>query len=87
MRGLPGSFVTRRMRSSWPLLTGVAVTVLITAALTAALASFGAEGLPLAVHRQLARSASVSIAISGQVNAATAADMVLRLEDGALAQA
>lgn len=73
MRGLPGSFVTRRMRSSWLLLAGVAVTVLITATLTAALASFGSEGLPLAVHQQLDRSPAVSIVISGQVNAATAA--------------
>ncbi|HEY6279159.1 MAG TPA: FtsX-like permease family protein [Streptosporangiaceae bacterium] len=61
------------MRSSWPLLTGVAVTVLITATLASALASFGSEELPLALHRQLARSAAVSIVISGQVNAATAA--------------
>jgi hypothetical protein len=73
MRGLPGSFVTRRMRSSWLLLAGVAVTVLITATLTAALASFGSAGLPLAVHQQLGRSPAVSIVISGQVNAATAA--------------
>jgi hypothetical protein len=58
MRGLPGSFVTRRMRSSWLLLAGVAVTVLITATLTAALASFGSAGLPLAVHQQLDRSAA-----------------------------
>jgi predicted lysophospholipase L1 biosynthesis ABC-type transport system permease subunit len=72
MRGLAASFLARRMLSSRLLLGSVLFTIVVTAALTAALATFGAEGLPQALHRQLARPAAMSITISGSVNAATA---------------
>jgi hypothetical protein len=72
MRGLAASFLARRMLSSRLLLGSVLLTVLITASLTAALATFGAEGLPQAVQRQLAHSAGVSVVISGAVNGPTA---------------
>jgi FtsX-like permease family protein len=72
MRGLAASFLARRMLASRLLLGSVLLTVLITSTLTAALVTFGTEGLPQAVHHQLQRSASVSVTISGSVNAPTA---------------
>lgn len=72
MRGLAASFLARRMLSSRLLLGSVLLTVVITSTLTAALVTFGTEGLPQAVHHQLQQSTSVSVAISGSVNAPTA---------------
>lgn len=73
MRGLASSFLARRMLASRLLLGSVLLTVLITSTLTAALVTFGAEGLPQAVHHQIEHSAGVSVMVSGSVNAATAA--------------
>jgi hypothetical protein len=72
-RGVPASFVLRRMSSSRLLLGSVLLAVFITAALTAALVTFSARGLPQAVSRQLSTAPNVSIAISGQIDAAQAA--------------
>jgi len=65
-------FLLRRMMSSWLLLSSLMITVLITAALTAALASFDAQVLPQAAHRQLA-TAQTSVVVSGAVDAEVAA--------------
>jgi len=73
MRGLAASFLARRMLASRLLLGSVLATVLITATLTAALVTFGSEGLPQAVHHQIERSPAVSVMVSGAVDAATAA--------------
>ena len=73
MRGLAGSFLTRRMMASRLLLASVAVTIAITAALTAALVSFAAEGLPRAVPRQLGHSSSLAVTISISGDAGTVA--------------
>lgn len=66
-----GSVLTRRMEASWLLLASVLLTIFITASLLAALASFGAQALPAAAHRQLARSPGMSIVAIGLVGAAT----------------
>jgi hypothetical protein len=60
-----GSFLARRANATRLLLVTIMLTVLVTAALGAALASFAAQSLPQAVRAQLARSPSLSIAISG----------------------
>jgi FtsX-like permease family len=60
-----GSFLARRANATRLLLVTIMLTVLVTAALGAALASFAAQSLPQAVRTQLARSPSLSIAISG----------------------
>ncbi|HEY7432518.1 MAG TPA: FtsX-like permease family protein [Streptosporangiaceae bacterium] len=73
MRGLAASFLARRMLSSRLLLGSVLFTILITATLTAALVTFGSEGLPQAVHHQLGHSTGTSVVVSGAVNAPTAA--------------
>jgi FtsX-like permease family len=72
-RGLPGSFVLRRMSSSRLLLGSVLLAVFITAALTAALVTFSARGLPKAASRQLTTAPNLSISISGQIDATQAA--------------
>jgi hypothetical protein len=72
-RGLRASFVLRRMSSSRLLLGSVLLAVFITAALTAALVTFSTRGLPQAVGRQLSTAPNVSVAISGQIDAAQAA--------------
>ena len=71
-RGLRASFVLRRMSSSRLLLGSVLLAVFITAALTAALITFSTRGLPQAVSRRLSTAPDVSIAISGQIDAAQA---------------
>jgi FtsX-like permease family len=63
------SFLARRMKSSRLLLATVMLTVLATAALGAALASFAAQSLPQAVRGQLARSPALSIAVRGAMTA------------------
>jgi hypothetical protein len=57
------------MSSAWLLLAGLTVTVFITASLLAALASFDAQVLPEAAHRQLTASARTAIVVSGPVDA------------------
>jgi FtsX-like permease family protein len=59
------SFLARRIKSSRLLLATVMLTVLATAALGAALASFAAQSLPQAVRGQLARSPALSIVVRG----------------------
>src|SRR5262245_5200398 len=65
MSALAPAFLVRRMRSSWQLLSCVALTGLVVAALLSALASFSAQALPQAVHRQLATSPSLSLTVIG----------------------
>ena len=62
-----GSFLARRANATRLLLVTIMLTVLVTAALGAALASFAAQSLPQAVRAQLARSPSLSIALSGDI--------------------
>jgi FtsX-like permease family len=64
-----GSFLARRVNSSRLLLATVMLTVLVTAALGAAVASFAAQSLPQAVRGQLARSPALSIAVRGAMAA------------------
>ena len=73
MRGLAVPFIVRRMGSSRLLLGCILLTTAITAALITALTSFWVQALAQAVDGQLGRSAGMSITISGQVNARTAA--------------
>jgi hypothetical protein len=73
MRGLAVPFIVRRMGSSRLLLGCILLTTAITAALIAALTSFWVQALAQAVDGQLGKSAGMSISISGQVNARTAA--------------
>ncbi|HEY2551382.1 MAG TPA: ABC transporter permease [Streptosporangiaceae bacterium] len=65
MSALAPSFLVRRMRSSWQLLSCVAVTGLVVAALLSALVSFSAQALPQAVRHQLASSAALSLTVIG----------------------
>ena len=73
MRGLAVPFVVRRMGASRLLLGCILLTTAITAALITALASFWVQALTQAADGQLARSGAMSIVVSGQVNARTAA--------------
>src|SRR5215831_10262626 len=73
MRGLAAPFVVRRMGASRLLLGCILLTTAITAALITALASFWVQALTQAADGQLARSGAMSIVVSGQVNARTAA--------------
>jgi FtsX-like permease family len=79
-----GSFLARRMNSSRLLLATVMLTVLITTALVAALASFATQTLPQAVRAQLARSPALSVAITGTMGApqASAATRIIRASLG-----
>lgn len=72
-RGLPGSFLLRRMGASRLLLSSVLLAIFITAALSAALVTFSARALPEAASRELRAAPKVSIAISGQIGAGQAA--------------
>lgn len=74
MRGVKGPFLLRRMASAWLLLGAFMVTVLIAAALLAALASFNAQVLPQVARRQLTvASDQTGIVVTGPVDAAIAA--------------
>jgi hypothetical protein len=74
MRGVKGPFLLRRMASAWLLLGAFMVTVLIAAALLAALASFNSQVLPQVARRQLtAASGQTGIVVTGPVDAAIAA--------------
>jgi hypothetical protein len=70
--GLRESFVLRRMGATRLLLGSVLLAVLVTAALTGALASFSARSLPAAVHRQLSSASGIWIDVSGQIDRAQA---------------
>jgi hypothetical protein len=65
MRALRASFLARRMASAWLLLTCLAGSVLITAALISALVSFYTGALPSAVRQDLAASGKMSVVVSG----------------------
>jgi hypothetical protein len=73
MRGLEAPFVVRRMGASRLLLGCILLTTVITAALISALTSFWVQALGQAADSQLGRSGAMSIVVSGQVNARTAA--------------
>lgn len=68
-----GSFAVRRTRSAWLLVGSLTVTVLVTSALVSALVSFYATALPATVSAELARSGTMSMAISGNAGARPAA--------------
>ena len=71
-RGPRESFVLRRMSSSRLLLGSVLLAIFITAALTAALVTFGERALPQAISRQLHFAPNVSMTINGQIDASQA---------------
>jgi ABC-type antimicrobial peptide transport system permease subunit len=73
MGGLGASFLVRRARSSWLLLTCVVVTVLLASGLTAVLWSFADAVVPTGAESFLAAPQSRSFAISGVANAGEAA--------------
>ena len=73
MRGLGVSFLARRARSSWLLLGGVAVTVLLTTGLAAVLWTFAAAVIPLGARGILAAPQGRVIGLSGEVDAGEAA--------------
>ncbi|HTS97529.1 MAG TPA: FtsX-like permease family protein [Streptosporangiaceae bacterium] len=62
-----GSFLARRVNSARLLIGTIALTVLIAAALGAALASFAAQSLPHAVRAQLTGNRALAIAASGSM--------------------
>jgi predicted lysophospholipase L1 biosynthesis ABC-type transport system permease subunit len=62
-----------RMSAYRLVLAAAAVSILITAALVAALASFSGQALSQAVHSQLATAPGTSIAVSGQADGGQAA--------------
>lgn len=66
------SFVLARAASSPLLLAGLGLAIVLAVTVTTALAGFGAQALPEAVHQRLARAPGVSVAISGQVGASRA---------------
>ena len=83
-----GSFLARRINAARLLLGTITLSVLITAALGAALASFAAQSLPQAVRTQLTGSPALSIAINGSMNgsqAGTASSTIASSLAGALA--
>jgi hypothetical protein len=81
-----GSFLARRVNSARLLLGTITLTVLITAALGAALACFEAQSLPQAVRAQLAGNPALSIAASGAMTGPQAGP-ASRIIDSSLAGA
>jgi ABC-type antimicrobial peptide transport system permease subunit len=73
VRGLGVSFLVRRARSSWLLLACVAVTVLLTTGLAAALWTFAVAVIPPGAQSILAAPQSRVIGLSGVGNARDAA--------------
>jgi FtsX-like permease family len=73
VRGLGLSFLVRRARSSWLLLTCVAVTVLLTTGLAAVLWTFAGAVIPLGAQGILAGSQGRVISLSGDVDGGEAA--------------
>jgi hypothetical protein len=72
LRGTRASFVLRRLGSARLLPASLLLAIIISAAVTTALAGFGARALPAATHRRLASVPGTSVQISGQIGAATA---------------
>jgi hypothetical protein len=64
--------VLARAGSTRVLVASLGIVIVFSVAITTALAGFGARALPEAVHQRLARAASTSAAMSGQVGAARA---------------
>jgi len=73
MRGLGMSFLVRRARSSWLLLACVAITVLLTTGLAAALWTFAAASIPPGAQSILAAPQGRVIGLSGVADAGQAA--------------
>jgi ABC-type antimicrobial peptide transport system permease subunit len=73
MRGLGVSFLARRARASWVLLTCVAVTVLVTTGLAAVLWTFAATAITPGEQSILASPQSRVVGLSGVVDAGQAA--------------
>jgi hypothetical protein len=71
-RGSGALFVLARTGSSGVLAASAGFAVVLSVAITTALAGFGARALPEAAHQRLARARGISVAISGQVGAARA---------------
>jgi hypothetical protein len=71
-RGSRASFVLARTGSSRVLAASLGIAVVLSVAITTALAGFGARTLPEAVHQRLARTPGTSVAINGQIGAARA---------------
>ena len=65
VRSLRGSMTLRRMNAYRLVLAAAALTVFVTAALAAALASFAGAALPQAAHRQLAAAPGTALDVSG----------------------
>jgi hypothetical protein len=63
------------MRSAWPLVGCLAVSVLVASALVCALASFYGSALAATVDSQLARSGTMSVAVSDTTNGRVAAQV------------
>lgn len=72
-RGPWASYLGRRIRSSGPLLAGVALTALIATAAATAVATFAAQVLPQGANRQLARAPGSSMTVIGLLGAQQAA--------------
>jgi hypothetical protein len=63
-----GSFLARRINSARLLIGTITLTVLVTAALGAALDTFAAQSLPQAVRAQLTGNPALSVAVSGSMS-------------------
>ena len=75
-----GSVTIRRMRSAWLLVGCLTATVLVTAALASALASFYTAALPAAVATELPRSGPMAVAVYGVIGGGeSAAGVATRL--------
>jgi ABC-type antimicrobial peptide transport system permease subunit len=73
VHGLGASFLLRRARSTWLLLACVAVTVLVTTGLAAALWTFAAGVVPSGALSALASPQGRSVALNGPIDASQAA--------------
>ncbi len=73
MRGLGVTFLVRRARSSWLLLTCVAVVVLLSTGLAAALWTFAVAAIPPGAQNILASPQGRVVGLSGVVDAGEAA--------------
>jgi FtsX-like permease family len=71
-RGSGASFVLARAGSCRALAASLGLAIVLSVAITTALAGFGARALPEAVHQRLATAAGTAAAISGPVGAARA---------------
>ncbi len=69
MRVLRASFLARRMGSAWLLLSCLMASVLVTAALIAALVDFYSGVLPASVRQELTASGQASVVVSGSAGA------------------